>query len=167
MAWMLPFQAHLETTYQFSYAFEASLPGWCDSFRGSTLQVQDVGLIFLSSMATSIAREGVANGIPTSDILGTTLVTITISTLLVGLLIILVGKLNSLDDLEWLRFSCLWRSQHRVKFIVSMWYCQARRALSIICVWRPKQCNFYGVLLQIFANVVNIWFTECSLCRPF
>ena len=55
-------------------------------------QVQDVGLIFLSSMATSIVHEGMSNKSPKEEILGTTLFTLTLSTFIVGLLIILVGE---------------------------------------------------------------------------
>ena len=57
-------------------------------------QVQDVGLIFLSAMATSIADEGHKKGLPTREILGTTLITVTLSTFLVGVLIVLVGALR-------------------------------------------------------------------------
>ena len=55
------------------------------------VQVQDVGLIFLSAMATAIAHDGLSKGVPKAEILGTTLATITVSTFIVGLLIILVG----------------------------------------------------------------------------
>ena len=59
----------------------------CDQW----VQVQDVGLIFLSAMATAIAHDGLSKGVPKAEILGTTLATITVSTFIVGLLIILVG----------------------------------------------------------------------------
>lgn len=55
-------------------------------------QVQDVGLIFLSAMATAIADSGLDKHESKADILGTTLVTLTLSTLVVGFLIILVGQ---------------------------------------------------------------------------
>lgn len=42
-------------------------------------------------MATAIAHDGLQHDIPKEEILGTTLVTITISTFIVGLLIVLVG----------------------------------------------------------------------------
>jgi len=58
---------------------------------GCGFQVQDVGLIFLSAMATSIVHEGMSYKLPTEEILGTTLFTLTLSTFIVGLLIILVG----------------------------------------------------------------------------
>lgn len=54
-------------------------------------QVQDVGLIFLSAMATSVAHECHKAGVSPEATLGTALLTLTGSTLLVGLTIILVG----------------------------------------------------------------------------
>ena len=54
--------------------------------------MQDVGLIFLSAMASSIVHEGLKKETADADILGTTLLTLTASTFIVGLLIILVGK---------------------------------------------------------------------------
>ena len=57
-----------------------------------TMQVQDVGLIFLSAMASAIVHEGSKKGTPESEILGTTLLTLTASTFVVGLLIIIVGE---------------------------------------------------------------------------
>jgi sulfate permease, SulP family len=53
--------------------------------------VQDVGLIFLSSMATSIAAICVEQGYEDHEALGTALLTLALSTLLVGVLIMLVG----------------------------------------------------------------------------
>ena len=58
----------------------------------SYFQVQDVGLIFLSAMATSIVHEGLGKKTAEADILGTTLLTLTASTFIVGLLIIIVGE---------------------------------------------------------------------------
>lgn len=55
-------------------------------------QVQDVGLIFLSAMASAIVHEGVGKGTAEAEILGTTLLTLTLSTFIVGLLIIVVGN---------------------------------------------------------------------------
>ena len=48
-------------------------------------QVQDVGLIFLSAMASSIAHICTNNDRPTAEALGTTLLTLAICTFLVGL----------------------------------------------------------------------------------
>ena len=50
-----------------------------------------MGLIFLSAMATSIAHASTAEGFSAQEALGTTLVTLVIATLLVGVLIVLVG----------------------------------------------------------------------------
>lgn len=54
-------------------------------------QVQDVGLIFLSAMASSIADQCARAGVPDADALATTLLTLTVSTLLVGICTIFVG----------------------------------------------------------------------------
>ena len=51
-----------------------------------------MGLIFLSAMASSIVHEGLDKKTADADILGTTLLTLTASTFIVGLLIILVGE---------------------------------------------------------------------------
>ncbi|KAK9810835.1 hypothetical protein WJX73_000129 [Symbiochloris irregularis] len=77
--------------HQFVFTFASNLPF-------AVGQVQDVGLIFLSAMATSIAEEGKAKGDAKAEILGTTLITLALATTLVGICIILVGvyKLASL-----------------------------------------------------------------------
>lgn len=54
-------------------------------------QVQDVGLIFLSAMATSVVEACKKAGQEREVIQGTVLVTLLLTTLLVGLLIILTG----------------------------------------------------------------------------
>lgn len=70
-----------------------SLISWYqDSDLAGLWQVQDVGLIFLSAMASSIASGGLKKHDSPEDIMGTTLLTLTISTFLVGLLIIIVGE---------------------------------------------------------------------------
>lgn len=51
-----------------------------------------MGLIFLSAMATSIAKLCEENGYDPNEALGTSLLTLAISTFIVGLLIVLVGK---------------------------------------------------------------------------
>ena len=56
-------------------------------------QVQDVGLIFLSSMASSIAAICTAAGLGVEVALGTTLLTTCIATFVVGLLTLMVGEL--------------------------------------------------------------------------
>lgn len=50
-----------------------------------------MGLIFLSAMATSIAHLCEKNGYDPHEALGTSLLTLAISTFIVGVLIILVG----------------------------------------------------------------------------
>ena len=55
-------------------------------------QVQDVGIIFLSSMATSIAATCAKASLGVDVALGTTLLTFSIATFLVGLLTLLVGE---------------------------------------------------------------------------
>ena len=56
------------------------------------LQVQDVGLIFLSAMASSIALLCEEDGYEPREALGTSLLTLAISTFVVGILIMLVGE---------------------------------------------------------------------------
>jgi SulP family sulfate permease len=54
-------------------------------------QVQDVGLIFLSAMATSIAVACQRDGYTPAEALGTSLLTMAASTALVGLVLLAVG----------------------------------------------------------------------------
>lgn len=54
-------------------------------------QVQDVGLIFMSAIASNVARGCAAEGVPADETLATVLVTLTLSTAIVGLLIIATG----------------------------------------------------------------------------
>lgn len=53
---------------------------------------QDVGLIFLSAMATSIAEIGGEVGLTGAEIVGTAMLTLTVATTLVGILTWLVGE---------------------------------------------------------------------------
>jgi len=55
-------------------------------------QVQDVGLIFLSAMASDIASICSEAQIPANEALGTSLFTFCVATLIVGLLTLLVGR---------------------------------------------------------------------------
>ena len=55
-------------------------------------QVQDVGLIFLSAMASSIALLCKEDGYEPREALGTSLLTLAIATFIVGILIVLVGS---------------------------------------------------------------------------
>jgi hypothetical protein len=54
-------------------------------------RAQDVGLVFLSAMATSIAAAAEADGQTARQALGTALVTLSIATALVGVFAILIG----------------------------------------------------------------------------
>ena len=54
--------------------------------------MQDVGLIFLSAMATDIANTCAAAGLPVADAIGTTLVTFCVATWIVGAFTMLVGE---------------------------------------------------------------------------
>ena len=58
-----------------------------------TGQVQDIGLIFLSAIASSVAELSYgANGLSVATALGTALVSLCIATLIVGLLTVLFGE---------------------------------------------------------------------------
>lgn len=59
-------------------------------------QVQDVGLIFLSAMATSIVEACSKAGKDSATTLGTVLLTLLLTTFLVGVLIILTGDIKAL-----------------------------------------------------------------------
>jgi sulfate permease, SulP family len=54
-------------------------------------QVQDVGLIFLSSMATGIAAITAEAGLPVEVTLGTAMLWLSIATVCVGLMTVCVG----------------------------------------------------------------------------
>jgi hypothetical protein len=54
--------------------------------------VQDVGLIFLSAMATSCAEIGQEVGLNTAEVVGTAMLTLTVATTLVGIMTWLVGE---------------------------------------------------------------------------
>lgn len=72
--------------HQLSFCMLSSLPF-------AIGQVQDAGLIFLSAMAANIADSCLSNGTP-SEIIPTTLVILSICTLVLGLLLVVVAKLN-------------------------------------------------------------------------
>ena len=55
--------------------------------------VQDVGLIFLSAMASDVVWECGRAGVTDGDTVGTAMMTLTLATAVVGLLIILTGEL--------------------------------------------------------------------------
>lgn len=56
-------------------------------------QVQDIGLIFLSAMATSIMKAAREGKMEPKEAIGATLVALSISTLVVGILVIATGEL--------------------------------------------------------------------------
>jgi hypothetical protein len=86
--------------------------------------VQDVGLIFLSAMATSVVELGTRKGLEEKVILGSALVTLTLSTALVGLLIVLVGA-SGLRLLQVLNTSHNWNEY-------PVYGCQIGTACSIL-----------------------------------
>lgn len=59
---------------------------------GAVGQVQDVGLIFLSAMATAVVARGRDSGADFGDTLATSLLLMTLVTFTVGVLVILVGE---------------------------------------------------------------------------
>ncbi|MCG8340778.1 MAG: hypothetical protein MI674_05930 [Cytophagales bacterium] len=54
-------------------------------------QIQDVGLIFLAAIASSIADKGIKEEKDPQSILSTTLLTLALSTLVVGILVMCTG----------------------------------------------------------------------------
>lgn len=65
----------------------------CSSLPFAVGQPQDVGLIFLSSMATGIAQIGSEVGLGTAEVVGTALLTLTMAAAVVGAMTMLVGEL--------------------------------------------------------------------------
>eukprot|EP01025_Chloroclados_australasicus_P038986 TRINITY_DN4023_c0_g1_i5.p1 TRINITY_DN4023_c0_g1~~TRINITY_DN4023_c0_g1_i5.p1 ORF type:complete len:784 (+),score=96.96 TRINITY_DN4023_c0_g1_i5:30-2354(+) len=63
---------------------------------------EDVGLIFLSAIATSVVTLGKKQNISEESIMGTSLVAITLSTLFVGSLIIGIGKLKLASLIQYI-----------------------------------------------------------------
>lgn len=61
-------------------------------WRRLLLLLQDVGLIFLSAMATGVAEIGQSKGMEDAEIVGTAMLTLTVATTLVGILTWLVGE---------------------------------------------------------------------------
>ena len=57
--------------------------------------MQDVGLIFLSAMTTAIAHACREQGLDAQEALGSSLLTIAVSTFVVGLLVVLTGALHN------------------------------------------------------------------------
>lgn len=61
------------------------------SFPFAVGQPTEVGLIFLSAMATSVADLGLSHELPTAEVVGTALVTTVVATFIMGLLTVGVG----------------------------------------------------------------------------
>jgi hypothetical protein len=66
----------------------------CSTLPFAIGQVQDAGLIFLSSMAGTIADRGVHEGWGVDAILATTLVSLALSTSALGVALIIIGQLR-------------------------------------------------------------------------
>lgn len=81
--------------HQFAFAMFSSL-----DFAIGT--VQDAGLIFLSSMANSIANDILDNGGTVDEVLSTTLVILPLGTASLGFVLILLGKFRLLDIVSYL-----------------------------------------------------------------
>jgi hypothetical protein len=81
--------------HQFTFAVFSSL-----DFAIGT--VQDAGLIFLSSMANSIANDILDNGGTVDEVLSTTLVILPLGTASLGFVLILLGKFRLLDIVSYL-----------------------------------------------------------------
>ncbi|KAL7521590.1 hypothetical protein ACHAWX_006272 [Stephanocyclus meneghinianus] len=81
--------------HQFAFAMFSSL-----DFAIGT--VQDAGLIFLSSMANSIANDILENGGTVDEVLSTTLVILPLGTASLGFVLILLGKFRLLDIVSYL-----------------------------------------------------------------
>lgn len=64
--------------------------------------VQDAGLIFLSSMANTIADEMLADGETELAILSTTLVLLSLGTAFLGVILILIGKFKLTNVVSYL-----------------------------------------------------------------
>jgi hypothetical protein len=86
------------SVHQLSFSLFSSLPF-------AIGQVQDVGLIFLSAMSTRVVQSLVAQGKDDDmALVTTTLVSMTLSTTIVGVLLILVGKCDSQSH----HTACMW-----------------------------------------------------------
>ena len=64
--------------------------------------VQDAGLIFLSSMANTIASQMIEDGDSDKAILSTTMVLLSAGTSLLGLILILIGKFKLANVVSYL-----------------------------------------------------------------
>ncbi|KAF8062987.1 hypothetical protein HT031_003826 [Scenedesmus sp. PABB004] len=76
----------------FSAAVHQAVFTACSTLPFAVGQPQDVGLIFLSAMATGVADIGRDQGLSDKVIVGTALLTLTVATVVVGLLTVAVAK---------------------------------------------------------------------------
>jgi len=86
----------------FSGAVHAFCFGCLSSLPFAVGQVQDAGLIFLSSMATTIAQDSLAKGYEPDLMVATVLVLLSLSTATLGLALIVVGKLKLASLVQYL-----------------------------------------------------------------
>ena len=88
-----PFLTLLAKLLFLSSAIHQLVFALCSTLPFAVGQVQDVGLIFLSAMASSVAEICTRAGRSPEMALSTSLLTLTCSTCLVGIVIIAVGEL--------------------------------------------------------------------------
>lgn len=82
--------------HQFTFSINSSLPF-------AVGQVQDAGLIFLSAMASAIVEAHMQSGDKTEEVtIASTLVILSISTLLLGVMLIILGRLQLASYLQYL-----------------------------------------------------------------
>ena len=85
-----------------SSATHQVVASWRSAVPNAVGQVQDVGLIFLSAMATSIAAACTRAGLSAEAALGTALFTMAASTCLVGLSLVAVARLRAAAFVQYL-----------------------------------------------------------------
>ncbi|MEW5305292.1 MAG: hypothetical protein WDW36_007844 [Sanguina aurantia] len=102
-----PYLGSMCKLFFFSSAVHQLVFLMCSSLPFAVGQVQDVGLIFLSAMATSIADIVQNAGLGAEVALGTSMFTMTVSTLIVGFLLVLVGKYQLAQLIQYVPLSCI------------------------------------------------------------
>jgi len=70
-------------------------------------QVQDVGIIFCSSIASNVVAECMTAGATDGQTLATVLLTLTLSTLIVGVAIVIVGRLRLASTVQYMPLSVI------------------------------------------------------------
>ncbi|CAD7702019.1 unnamed protein product [Ostreobium quekettii] len=89
-----PFMGQLVKQVFLASAIDQTVTVFRSSLPAAIGQVQDVGLIFLSTMASSIMSSAIEKNMKPEEALGATLVTLSLSTLIVGLLVTTTGYLK-------------------------------------------------------------------------